>query len=135
AVLVGCLVRDDALAGVLASPEASADAELGQGDEDGADDDGADDDAVDDDGADGDGDERAPGWEAIDAALAQIYGDTEPHAHYGTVIPYMLGGNDPLHGISVYLRQDPVPHFHFVTYGFTDLFVKQTDDPEQSGFG
>ena len=23
-----------------------------------------------------------------------------------------------------------VPHFHFVTYGFTDLFVKETDDPE-----
>ena len=47
----------------------------------------------------------------------------------------MLGGNDPLHGISVYLRTDPVPHFHFVTYGFTDLFTKETDDPDESGFG
>lgn len=120
AVLVGSLVRDDALAGVLVPPELSShDSEAG--DPDGDDSEGS--------------DERAPGWAAIDAALAPIYGGVEPHAHYGTVIPYMLGGNDPLHGISVYLRQDPVPHFHFVTYGFTDLFVKQTDDPEQSGFG
>ncbi len=119
AVLVGSLVRDDALAGVLVSPEQAS----GEGEPD----DGEDE--VD------DADKPAPGWEAIDAALAPIYGGAEPHAHYGTVIPYMLGGNDPLHGISVYLRQDPVPHFHFVTYGFTDLFVKQTDDPAASGFG
>ena len=59
--------------------------------------------------------------------------DTEPHAHFGTVLPYQLGGNDPIHGISVYLRDEPVPHFHFVTYGFTDLFVKETDDPNESG--
>ena len=47
----------------------------------------------------------------------------------------MLGGNDPIHGISVYPRSEPVPHFHFVTYGFTDLFDKETDDPDDSGFG
>ena len=28
-----------------------------------------------------------------------------------------------------------MPHWHFVTYGFTDLFHKETDDPEVSGFG
>ena len=50
-------------------------------------------------------------------------------------MPYILGGNDPIHGISVYLRTLPVPHFHLVTYGFTDLFVKETDDPDTSGFG
>jgi photosystem II stability/assembly factor-like uncharacterized protein len=77
----------------------------------------------------------APGWDAIDRALEPLYGDGEPHAHYAAVRPYKLGGDDPLHGISVYLRRDPVPHFHFVTYGFTDLFEKETQDLDESGFG
>lgn len=79
--------------------------------------------------------EESPGWDAIDRALEPLYGKSDPHAHFGTVVPYMLGGNDPLHGISVYLRTDPQPHFHFITYGFTDLFVKETEDPAESGFG
>ncbi|MGE5184741.1 MAG: suppressor of fused domain protein, partial [Acidobacteriota bacterium] len=107
AVLVGCLVRDDALEGVLARPDDDR----------------------------GEVDDDAPGWDAIDRALAAVYGDASPHAHHGTALPYSLGGNDPLHGISVYLREEPVPHFHFVTYGFTDLFRKETDDPDESGFG
>jgi photosystem II stability/assembly factor-like uncharacterized protein/tetratricopeptide (TPR) repeat protein len=115
AVLVGSLVRNDPLEGVLEVPG------LGDG------------------GDGGDEDEhdagRSPGWDAIDAALEPFYGGAEPHAHFGAVIPYMLGGNDPIHGISVYLRDEPVPHFHFVTYGFTDLFGKETEDPEVSGFG
>jgi suppressor of fused len=105
AVLAGSLVRDDRLADALA-PAGSQNH-----------------------------DDEAPGWAAIDRALAPIYKTTEPHAHFGTVLPYSLGGNDPIHGISVYLRSDPVPHFHFVTYGFSDLFQKETDDPEVSGFG
>ena len=78
--------------------------------------------------------DEAPGWDAIDRALAPIYQGQEPR-HYGTVLPARLGGNDPLHGISAYVRDLPVPHFHFVTYGFTDLFRKETDDPDESGFG
>ncbi|CAN5690366.1 hypothetical protein BH11MYX1_BH11MYX1_51430 [soil metagenome] len=105
AVLVGSLVRDDALAGALAPVAAER------------------------------GDDEAPGWAAIDRALAPLYRHAEPHAHFGTVLPYSLGGHDPIHGISVYLRTEPAPHFHFVTYGFSDLFQKETDDPATSGFG
>ena len=105
AVLAGSLLRDDPLAGVLADAPARRD------------------------------DDDAPGWDAIDSALERVYGGAEPHAHYGTAVPYVLGGNDPIHGVSVYLRDEPVPHFHFVTYGFTDLFAKETDDPAESGFG
>lgn len=83
---------------------------------------------------DRDGDDEAPGWAAIDRAVAPVYKATEPHAHFGTVLPYSLGGHDPIHGISVYLREDP-PHFHFITYGFSDLFQKETQDPDVSGFG
>ncbi|HWU90385.1 MAG TPA: suppressor of fused domain protein [Kofleriaceae bacterium] len=119
ALLVGSLVRNDKLDGVLIGPR-----------DGGHEDDGDDGDSGDDD----DDDDGSPGWDAIDAALRPIYGEAEP-MHYGTVIPYALGGNDPIHGISVYPRDAPVPHWHFITYGFTDLFQKETDDPDESGFG
>jgi hypothetical protein len=76
----------------------------------------------------------ATGWEAIDAALQPIYGDREPY-HIGTVIPYALGGPDPIHGISAYKNVEPVPHWHFITYGFTELWAKESNDPDVSGFG
>ncbi|MFN3148537.1 suppressor of fused domain protein [Bremerella sp.] len=78
--------------------------------------------------------DEAPGWEAIDEALAPIYGDQEPK-HYGTVLPYALGGQDPLTGISVYKNLEPQPHYHFVTYGFSELYEKESEDPDYSGFG
>src|SRR5579884_4223990 len=77
---------------------------------------------------------EAPGWDAIDAALRPIYGDREPY-HVGTVIPYALGGPDPIHGISAYKNDAPASHWHFVTYGFSELWAKESDDPDVSGFG
>lgn len=82
------------------------------------------------DGEDG----SAPGWEAINAGLAPIYGDQKP-LHWGTVIKYRLGGPDPLDGISAYRRSEPVPHWHFVTYGFSELYAKESEDKAVSGFG
>lgn len=76
----------------------------------------------------------APGWDAIAAALRPIYRDREPY-HVGTVIPYALGGPDPIHGISAYKNLEPAPHWHFVTYGFSELWAKESSDPEVSGFG
>ena len=75
----------------------------------------------------------APGWDAIDAALKAVYGAQAPQ-HFGTVIPYELGGPDPLRGLSVYARTDP-DHWHIVTYGFTELFDKETQDAAVSGYG
>jgi hypothetical protein len=76
----------------------------------------------------------APGWDAINAALRPIYGEREPH-HFGAVVPYALGGSDPIHGISAYRNIKPLPHWHFVTYGFSELWAKESDDPEVSGYG
>src|SRR5262245_20742602 len=72
-----------------------------------------------------------PGWAAIDAALAPLYPGTEP-LHYGTIIKWALGGDDPLDGISVYRRED---QWHFVTYELSELYAKESDDPEVSGWG
>lgn len=74
------------------------------------------------------------GWDAIDQAVTAIYGEQEPK-HYGTIISYALGGDDPLDGISAYKADFPHPHWHFVTYGFSELYDKELDDEEYSGYG
>ncbi|MDR1702135.1 MAG: suppressor of fused domain protein [Sporomusaceae bacterium] len=73
------------------------------------------------------------GWDAITARFEQLYpGQTNPN-HYGTLISYALGGNDPLDGISIY---DGGDFWHFVTYGFSELYEKNSEnDSEWSGFG
>lgn len=77
---------------------------------------------------------RAPGWAALDAACRRLYRGQEP-VHYGTLIKYILGGPDPLDGISIYKNLKPRPHWHYVTYGFTELYGKETADRTISGFG
>ena len=81
-----------------------------------------------------DEDDEAPGWVAIDGALAEIYGDTEP-LHLATLVKWRLGGPDPLDGISAYPRTDPTPHWHFVSYGMTELYAKESDNADESGWG
>lgn len=77
---------------------------------------------------------EAPGWDAIDTALRAIYGEQQPK-HWAAVLSPMLGGNDPLQGISAYARETPVRHWHFVTYGFSELYDKESDDLDYSGWG
>ncbi|MCA8274989.1 suppressor of fused domain protein [Burkholderia sp. AU30280] len=79
-------------------------------------------------------DDSAPGWDAIDGALARVYPGQAPK-HYATLLKWRLGGRDPLDGISVWRRAEPVPHWHFVTYGLSELYAKESEDPAVSGFG
>lgn len=81
-------------------------------------------------------DDAAPGWDAIDARLGEVYGDQEP-THWGTVISYALGGEDPLDGISAYQCTDGgVDHLHFCTYGYTSLYYdEESVGSEFSGYG
>lgn len=74
----------------------------------------------------------AYGWDAITAEFERIYpGQTNPK-HYGTLIKWSLGGKDPLDGISIY---DGGEFWHFVTYGMTELYEKEAENDEISGFG
>jgi hypothetical protein len=75
-----------------------------------------------------------PGWSAIDQALGAIYSG-DPPFHYGTVVRWRLGGPDPLDGTSVYINPGPPEHWHFVTYGLSELYQKESPDPEVSGWG
>lgn len=80
--------------------------------------------------------EDAPtiGWDAINAALEPLYAEQEPR-HVAPVIPAILGGQDPLDGISAWKRLHPIPHWHFVSYGLSELYDKESDIADVSGFG
>ena len=75
---------------------------------------------------------EAIGWHAIEEEFLKIYpGQTKPK-HYGTIIRWIFGGNDPLDGISVY---DGGDHWHFVSFGQTEIYEKESDVKEISGYG
>lgn len=66
----------------------------------------------------------AVGWLAIDHELERLYPGQEPK-HYGTIVNYMLGGDDPLDGLSIYESQKQADHFHIVSYGLTNLYYDE----------
>jgi suppressor of fused-like protein len=78
----------------------------------------------------------SPGWEAISARLRTLYPDKKEW-HWGTVISFMLGGRDPLDGISAYLHDDAngQSHWHYVSFGLSELYEKRSELQEISGWG
>ena len=75
---------------------------------------------------------ESSGWDAITAVFEKLYPDQKDPKHYGVLVPWELGGDDPLTGISIYETGE---YYHFVTYGLSEIFEKETDDPEISGYG
>jgi len=75
---------------------------------------------------------NAQGWNAITDECNRVYPNQENPKHYGTLISYRLGGKDPLDGISVY---DGGDYWHFVTFGLSELYDKESDIKEISGYG
>lgn len=76
--------------------------------------------------------DKKQGWDYITETFEKIYAGQENPIHYGTMISWRFGGEDPLDGISIY---DGGDFYHFVTYGFSELYEKESDDKEFSGFG
>lgn len=72
------------------------------------------------------------GWDAITEAFEKMYPGQDNPKHYGTLISWRFGGNDPLPGISIY---DGGDYWHFVTYGLSEVYEKETDNQEISGYG
>jgi suppressor of fused-like protein len=75
-------------------------------------------------------DDAAPGWDAIESAFRGLYPGQESPRHYGT------GGselpNSCVWGISAYEAPD---HWHLVTFGLSELWAKEGDNPDVSGWG
>ncbi|WP_196889435.1 suppressor of fused domain protein [Aureivirga sp. CE67] len=65
--------------------------------------------------------EDAVGWFSIDEVTTKLYPNQEPK-HFGTIIKYMLGGEDPLDGVSIYESKNQKDHYHFVSYGMSNLY-------------
>ena len=72
------------------------------------------------------------GFDAITETFEKIYPEQKEPLHYRPIICYELGGEYPLDGISVYRGNG---YYHFVTYGFSELYEKEFDNKEYSGFG
>lgn len=68
--------------------------------------------------------EEAVGWFFLDQKLAKIYGSTEPR-HYAAKVPYVIGGEDPLDGVSIYNSEEQATHYHLVTYGMSELYYDE----------
>ncbi|MES2041272.1 MAG: suppressor of fused domain protein [Pseudomonadota bacterium] len=83
-----------------------------------------------------DKDDAAPGWDAIDGKLSSIYGEQEP-MHFAPAIRYMLGGPDPIDGLSIYKSNaGGQAHYHFCSYGFSGLYYEEESaGGEFSGWG
>lgn len=76
-------------------------------------------------------DEAAPGWDAIDAAVALLYPGQAPR-HVGYHPPRGFVGG-ALQGCSAYVADG---HWHYITYGLSELYQPGPDaDPEWSGWG
>ena len=79
--------------------------------------------------------DESVGWDAIDEVLDKLYADQEPR-HYGTIIKYMFGGEDPLDGISIYDNHEQIFHRHIVSYGMSELYYSpESAENEFSGWG
>ena len=75
---------------------------------------------------------EAIGWQAIEQEFLRVYPGQNNPKHYGTIIRWIFGGNDPLDGISVY---DGGDYWHFVSFGQTEIYEKESDVKEISGYG
>ncbi|HEY1193781.1 suppressor of fused domain protein [Flavobacterium sp.] len=77
----------------------------------------------------------AVGWLEIDKEFDRLYPGQEPK-HFAPPIPYMLGGDNPLDGVSYYESKKQEDHYHFITYGFSELYYNEEKvDGEFSKWG
>ena len=72
------------------------------------------------------------GWNAITEAFLGLYPNQAEPKHFAPELPYAMGGDDPLDGVSAY---DGGDFWHFVSYGLSELYAKESEDKELSGMG
>lgn len=68
--------------------------------------------------------EDAVGWLAIDKVVESIYGEQKPR-HYAPPLHYMIGGEDPLDGVSIYDSNVQELHRHLISYGMSELYYNE----------
>lgn len=79
--------------------------------------------------------DEAVGWLSIDKLTDKWYPNQEPK-HYGPTLKYILGGEEPLDGVSIYKSKNQQEHFHFISYGMSNLYYDlENCDADFSGWG
>ena len=72
------------------------------------------------------------GKDAIENEVKRIHPLWENARYYTPKIAWESGGTEPLEQISIHKEED---YFHFITYGLTELYNKESKDQTKSGFG
>ena len=76
--------------------------------------------------------QNTDGWDSIEAEFFRVYPTQVNPKHYAPLIKWKFGGPDPLDGISIY---DAGDYWHFVTFGLSELYEKENEDKDISGYG
>ncbi len=76
----------------------------------------------------------ASGADALLASFDALYQGRQPR-QYDNPNPRSRGGEDPLDSICVWQRAEPLPHWHYVSMGLSDLHGRHARAPAVSGFG
>lgn len=79
------------------------------------------------------GESLTSGRDAISRTLDVLYKGRQPR-RYDNPQPASPGRQDPLDAVCVWQRAEPVTHWHYISYGLTDLYDKQSAG-SASGFG
>lgn len=74
------------------------------------------------------------GFEAIYGRIHSLYPEQEG-MYYRSMLPSFLEGESPLEGVEVWKCEEGCPHWHYVTYGFSELFEKESENLSESGYG
>ena len=76
--------------------------------------------------------EESIGFDAIDKHFSKIHQENINPKHFYPKVAWRFGGNFPLDEIDVYITDK---YYHFVTYGLSELYEKQNDIKDISGYG
>lgn len=71
------------------------------------------------------------GFDAIERKFKKMY-PKQNEVHFHAQVSSRLGGDDPLDGVSIFRGEG---YYHFVTFGFSELYEKESEDMEYSGYG
>lgn len=76
--------------------------------------------------------EESIGFDAIENHFRKLYQEEVNPKHYVPTVAWRFGGNNPLDEIDVYVTDK---YYHFVTFGLSELYNKESDVKDISGYG
>ena len=72
---------------------------------------------------------KTDGYTYISNRIKEFYPEQEG-LYYASILPWRLGGKDPLDAVEIWESEKGCPHWLYVTYGFTDLYPDDEDSED-----